>query len=128
MEVNVDVQVNKAVHTTEEGTFLSGQVYFSSTIVTSMALDIEQFMESVDSASMVSVDIGGNARVNLSRQGHNPNCDMRMDKLDAHNHHAPTFSSQGNMESYISRVMDRVTVVVQFIDTQAALWESKEVE
>ena len=126
MEVNVDVQVNKAVHTTEEGSFLSAQVYFNSTIATSMVLDIEQFMESVDAANAIL--IGGNARVNLSRQGHNPNCDMRMDKLDAHNHHAPTFSSQGDMENYISRVMDRVTEVVQFIDTQAALWESKEVE
>tara|TARA_R100001244_G_scaffold47605_1_gene42420 strand:+ start:30 stop:422 length:393 start_codon:yes stop_codon:yes gene_type:complete len=126
MEVNVDVQVNKAVHTTEEGSFLSAQVYFNSTIATSMALDIEKFMESIDAANTTL--IGGNARVNLSRKGHNPNCDMRMDKLDAHDHHAPTFSSLSDMANYISRVMDRVTEVVQFIDTQAATWEPKEVE
>ena len=117
MEVNVDVQVNRKVNTTEEGIFLSGHVYFNSTIATSMALDIEKFLVSVDSANATL--IGGNARVNLSRSGHNPNCDMRIDSLDAHDHHAPQFSSHGDMENYISRVMDRVTEVVQFIDKLA---------
>ena len=119
MEVNVDVQVNRAVHTTEEGNFLSGQVYFSSTIATSMPLVIQDFIDNL------SVE---DATINLSRKGDNPNCIMAIHKLYAHDHHAPTFSSLGDMENYISRVMDRVTEVVKFIDIQAATWESKEVE
>ena len=119
MEVNVDVQVNRAVHTTEEGNFLSGQVYFSSTIATSMPLVIQDFIDNL------SVE---DATINLSRKGDNPNCIMAIHKLHAHDHHAPTFSSLGDMENYITRVMDRVTEVVQYMDKVAANWTSEEVE
>ena len=137
MEINVDVQVNRKVKTTEDGSFLSGVVFFNSNISISVAttskcsttgmatvpLSAEVFQNLLEEKGLTE-----STRVNLSRKGANPICEMRIDSLDAHDHHAPTFSSLGDMENYLSRVMDRVTEVVQFIDTQAATWESKEVE
>ena len=131
VEVNVDVQVNRKVKTTEDGSFLSGQVYFSSTI--SMSVSDQKGV----STYPISAEVFGNlleekkltdaTRVNLSRAGTNPNCNMRIDSLDAHDHHAPTFSFQGDMEDYINRVMTRVNFVVDVIDNEAPNWTPGEV-
>jgi len=118
VEVNVDVQVNRNVSTTQDGSFLSGQAYFISSIETKPFLHVkEKFLDAL------SVDLDGNPfdglRVNLSRNGTKSACNMRIDSLAAHDHHAPTFSSESDMENYITRVMDRVTEVVAYMDTMS---------
>jgi hypothetical protein len=51
--------------------------------------------------------------VNLSRSGANPECWVRLDLLSQHNHHAPTFHQESDMEEYIQRVTDAVTAAVE---------------
>ena len=131
MEINVDVQVNRKVKTTEDGSFLSGVVFFNSNISISVAttskcsttgmatvpLSAEVFQNLLEEKGLTE-----STRVNLSRKGANPICEMRIDSLDAHDHHAPTFSSLGDMEDYINRVMERVNFVVDVIDNEAPNW------
>ena len=129
MEINVDVQVNRKVKTTEDGSFLSGVVFFKSNIsmsisdqkgVSTYPISAEVFQNLLDEKGLI-------ARVNLSRKGANPICEMRIDSLDAHDHHAPTFSSLGDMEDYIGRVMARVAEVVELIDDEVPNWTPGEV-
>ena len=134
MEINVDVQVNRQVKTCEDGSFLSGRVYFTSRFSLSVPTDAKCSTAKEDYCEQpigteplpISAEVFGglldshlfteSIRVNLSRTGTNPNCNMRIDSLDAHDHHAPMFSSQGDMEDYISRIMSRVAEVVEVID------------
>jgi len=51
--------------------------------------------------------------VNLSRSGANPNCWLRLDMLSDHNHHAPPFQDETEMEGYIQRVTDAVSAAVE---------------
>ena len=131
MEVNVDVQVNRKVKTTEDGSFLSGVVFFQSNISISEATTAKcsttGFVDVPISAEvfqhlLAEKGLTESTRVNLSRKGANPICEMRIDSLDAHDHHAPTFSSLGDMEDYINRVMERVNFVVDVIDNEAPNW------
>lgn len=117
MKVDVDVEVNRSINTTDSGTFLAGRVLFRSTVTAHLPTGIKV------SASRKKVEelIDTVPRVNLSRQGGNPNCNMRLDSLELHDHHAPTFSSQKDMEDYIERVMKHVGVIVEIIDNKAAL-------
>ena len=130
MEINVDVQINRKVKTTEDNSFLSGVVYFTSTIslcisnqkgVSTWPISAEVFGSLLQKKGLVDA-----TRVNLSRKGTNPECNMRIERLDAHSHHAPTFSFQGDMEDYINRVMERVNFVVDIIDNEAHNWTSGE--
>jgi len=131
VEINVDVQINRKVKTTEDNSFLSGVVYFTSTIsmsipdqggVAAYPISAEVFGSLLQKKGLVDA-----TRVNLSRKGTNPECNMRIERLDAHSHHAPTFSFQGDMEDYINRVMERVNFVVDIIDNEAPNWTSGEV-
>ena len=136
VEINVDVQVNRKVKTTEDGSFLSGVVFFNSNISISVAttskcsttgmatvpLSAEVFQNLLEEKGLTE-----STRVNLSRKGANPICEMRIDSLDAHDHHAPTFSSLGDMEDYIDRVMARVAEVVELIDSEVPNWTPGEV-
>ena len=131
MEVNVEVQVNKKVKTTEDGSFLSGVVFFQSNISMSVATNAKcsttGFVDVPISAEVFQnlleeKGLTESTRVNLSRKGANPICNMRIDSLDAHDHHSPTFSSLGDMEDYIGRVMDRVAEVVELIDNEVPNW------
>ena len=136
MEINVDVQGNRKGKTTEDGSFLSGVVFFKSNISISVAttskcsttgmatvpLSAEVFQNLLEEKGLTE-----STRVNLSRKGANPICEMRIDSLDAHDHHAPTFSSLGDMEDYIGRVMARVAEVVELIDSEVPNWTPGEV-
>jgi len=119
VEVNVDVQVNRKVNTTEDGSFLSGQVYFTSSISTGLGIKLSA---EVFGSLLEKKQLADATKVNLSRTGTNPNCNMRIERLDAHDHHAPTFSYQNDMEGYITRVMERVNFVVDVIDNEAPNW------
>ena len=130
MEINVDVQINRKVKTTEDNSFLSGVVYFTSSIsmsipdqggVAAYPISAEVFGSLLQKKGLVDA-----TRVNLSRQANNPDCNMRIERLDAHNSHAPTFSFQGDMEDYIDRVITRVNLVVDIIDNEALSWTSGE--
>jgi hypothetical protein len=78
-----------------EGYFLSGQVLYESIVTNQEALDIPDSLT-----------------VNLSKSGHNPQCDTPLKWLQGHNGHAGTFFSRTVMREYIRRVTADVVDVV----------------
>ena len=118
VEINVDVQVNRKVKTTEDGSFLSGVVYFKS----NLSMNGVAISPGVATSLWQDKGLPQSTKVNLSRKGTNPDCNMGIERLDAHDSHAPTFSFQGDMEDYIDRVMARVAQVVVLIDSAAPNW------
>ena len=123
VEINVDVQVNRKVKTTEDGSFLSGVVYLKS----NLSMNGVAISPSVATSLWQDKDLTQSTKVNLSRKGTNPDCNMSIERLDAHDSHAPTFSFQGDMEDYIDRVMTSINLVVELIDEWTPNWTPGEV-
>ena len=78
-----------------EGYFLSGQVLYESIVTNQEAQDIPDYLT-----------------VNLSKSGHNPQCDIPLKWLQGHNGHAGTFYSRTLMREYVRRVTADVVEVV----------------
>ena len=87
--------INSYIKNDPQGYFLSGQVLYESLVSNQEAPDIP--------ASLV---------VNLSKSGHNPQCDTPLMCLQLHNGHAGTFTSRTVMREYIRRVTADITDVV----------------
>ena len=78
-----------------DGYFLSGQVLWESIVTNQEAQDIPTSLT-----------------VNLSKSGHNPQCDTPLVWMQGHNGHAGTFFSRTIMREYIRRVTADVVEVV----------------
>jgi hypothetical protein len=87
--------INSYIKNDHDGYFLSGQVLFESIVTNQEAQDIPDSLA-----------------VNLSKSGHNAQCDTQLKCLQLHNGHAGTFTSRTLMREYIRRVTADVTDVV----------------
>ena len=87
--------INSYIKNDPQGYFLSGQVLYES-LVTNKEVQ----------------DIPSSLTINLSKSGNNPQCDMPLTCLQAHNGHAGTFTSRTVMREYIRRVTADITDVV----------------
>jgi hypothetical protein len=112
LELNVDV---KKVIATQDEKFKTGMVYFNS--------DPTWSEDDEARCSCVGECLPS---VNLSRSGSNPNCWMRLDSLSNHNHHAPAFESEGEMEYYTQRVTDSITAAVHSWENSSCDSNAKE--
>ena len=90
--------INSYIKNDHDGYFLSGQVLFESIVTNQEARDIPDSLT-----------------VNLSKSGHNAQCDTLLKCLQIHNGHAGTFTSRTLMREYVRRVTaDVVDVVDQY--------------
>ena len=79
--------INSYIKRDHDGYFLSGQVLWESIVTNQEAQDIPDSLT-----------------VNLSKSGHNSQCDTLLKCLQLHNGHAGTFTSLTLMREYIRRV------------------------
>ena len=89
--------INSYIKRDHDGYFISGQVLYESIVTNQEAQDIPDTLT-----------------VNLSKSGHNSQCNMPLRFLQAHNGHAGTFDSRTLMREYIRRV---TAAIVDVVDT-----------
>ena len=97
MELKVGVEVNKSTQSSPAGEFVGGSVLFASTVT--LATEGEEF------APAPGVLLELFPTINLSRLGQNIMCNFRLDQLAGHDHHAPAFVTESDLQFYLDRVM-----------------------
>jgi hypothetical protein len=101
--------INSHIKRDHDGYFLSGQVLFESLVTNPEAQDIPDSLT-----------------VNLSKSGHNSQCDTLLKCLQLHNGHAGTFTSRTLMREYVRRVTADVTDVVHQYNSTLEETQSKD--
>jgi hypothetical protein len=101
--------INSYIKNDHDGYFLSGQVLFESIVTNQEARDIPDSLT-----------------VNLSKSGHNSQCDTLLKCLQIHNGHAGTFTSRILMREYVRRVTADVTDVVDTYNMALEELQSKD--
>ena len=87
--------INSYIKRDHDGYFISGQVLYESIVTNQEAQDMPDSLT-----------------VNLSKSGHNSQCDTLLKCLQLHNGHAGTFDSRTLMREYIRRVTADVVDIV----------------
>ena len=101
--------INNYIKNDHGGYFLSGQVLFESIVTNKEAQDIPDSLT-----------------VNLSKSGHNSQCDKQLKCLQLHNGHAGTFTSRTLMREYVRRVTADVIDVVDQYNMELEELQSKD--
>jgi hypothetical protein len=101
--------INSYIKRDQDGYFISGQVLCESIVTNQEAEDIPDSLT-----------------VNLSKSGHNPQCNTLLKYLQLHNGHAGTFTSKTIMREYIRRVTADVVDVVDQYNMELEETQSKD--
>jgi hypothetical protein len=89
----LNIVVHRQVHRNEAGDFQDALAYFEPQFSTAAPDDAPT--------------------VNLSRSGHNPECEYTVTNLFQHYKHSPTWEDEEAMETYIKRVLADVQKIVE---------------
>jgi hypothetical protein len=103
--------INSYIKRDHDGYFISGQVLYESIVTNQEAQDIPDSLT-----------------VNLSKSGHNSQCDTLLKCLQLHNGHAGTFTSRTLMREYIRRVTADVVDVVDTYNMALEEIQSKAIQ
>ena len=101
LDINVDI--NQDVNQNDKGEFVNGKVTFLGTIKMTDG-------SAVPEALTIALYEDGYA-INLSRLGTNTKCNMALNFLHYHDHHAPQFYNEEDMQEYLHRVQGRIEEV-----------------
>ena len=101
--------INSYIKNDHDGYFISGQVLYESIVTNQEARDIPESLT-----------------INLSKSGHNSQCDTQLKCLQVHNGHAGTFTSRTLMREYVRRVTADVIDVVDTYNMALEELQSKD--
>ena len=101
--------INSYIKRDHDGYFISGQVLYESIVTNQEARDIPESLT-----------------INLSKSGHNSQCDTQLKCLQVHNGHAGTFTSRTLMREYVRRVTADVIDVVDTYNMALEELQSKD--
>ena len=120
MKAIVNVHEERGIQNDENGIMNSGRIVYGSALfieVSSQAMNQHGKAGCTNNLLPMSGQfLKDSPRVNLSRSGTNPACNMRLDSLDQHTNHAPTFTDQSEFILYQSRVRAEIKDATDWLD------------